>query len=148
MKTNSTYTILIAETDPLFRRKLIGVLQELNDEHFEVNFDIIEVYSLEELKVVISSSATGLAFIDHFYFLHYEKEMATLFNEKENKSLLVMLISDLGNEEIYDLLEPISKYKALSVIGHILKEDYSKDLIKVLTGVFLKKLHDMKNVLT
>lgn len=144
MKSTSTYTILIAETDANFRKKLVGVLNELNQEHFEVNFNIVEVYSFEELKIVISSASTSLAFIDYFYFVHYEKEMAALFNEKENKSLLVMLISDLENKNIYNLLEPISKYKALSIIGHIIKEDYPKDLIKVLTGVFLKKLHDLK----
>ncbi|MGZ3862220.1 MAG: hypothetical protein ACXVPN_11900 [Bacteroidia bacterium] len=141
----STYTILIAETDGNFRRKLVGVLNELSAESFEVGFDIIEVYSLEELKIVISSTPTGLAFIDHFYFVHHEKEMAGIFNEETNQSLLVMLISGLKNEEIDNLLEPVSKYKALSVIGHILKEEYPRDLIKVLTGVFLKKLFDLKN---
>jgi len=146
MKLGS-HTILIAETDLAFRRKLIGVLNELNAESFEANFDIIDVYSLEELKLVMSSTAPDLAFIDYFYFLKHEKEMADIFGDQENKSLLVMLIAGLENEEIDTLLEPVSKYKALSVIGHILKEDYPRDLIKVLTNVFLKKLYDMKNAL-
>lgn len=142
---SGTYTILIAETDANFRRKLVGVLNELNTENFETNFDILEVYSFEELKIVLSSASPDLFFIDYFYFVRYEKEMAAIFNEETNKSLLVMLISDLEKEGIYDLLEPIGKYKALSVIGHIIKEDYSRDLIKVLTTVFLKKLCEQKN---
>jgi len=137
---NKTLNILIAETNDRFRNKMREVFYGLEAENSSVKFNMLCPASIEETKSVVYNDQIDLAFVDYSYCLENDRKIANAFNKTLQDAHLVMLIPDEGSNEIYDMIETMDKRKSSYLSGHILKDNYSRDLIKVLVKVFIRKL--------
>ncbi|HWY38128.1 MAG TPA: hypothetical protein VNY73_06185 [Bacteroidia bacterium] len=141
MKNKRIY-VLIAETDNWFKNRLIDVLHKAEEEMEGVSLHITEANSLAEIGDVLKENTPHIALIEHTYFVKKPdvKQIATLLEGSKKKCEVVMLISHEINQKIYNAIENINNFRSLQLSGHLLKENYSRDLIKMLLKFLIKRV--------
>jgi hypothetical protein len=137
---DKTLNILIADTDDQFRHRLKEILYEVGLHNTFYTFNIICPVSIEEMKLVFESNKIALAFIDCSFFTEKDKAKADEFKRINMNCDLVMLIPDEGSNSVYEVIERMGKQKSYHLSGHILKDNYSRELVKVMVEIFLNKL--------
>ncbi|HXB39684.1 MAG TPA: hypothetical protein VNZ49_04030 [Bacteroidia bacterium] len=135
-----TLNILIADTDDLFRNKLKEILYEVEIHNTFYNFNVMCPASVEEIKLVFESDKIDLAFIDSAFFTEKDKAKVDEFKKINMNCHLVMLIPDEASNSVYEIIEHMGKQKSYQLSGHILKDNYSREMVRVMVEIFINKL--------
>lgn len=132
--------IAIIESDTRFRVKLEEILRSLEMEMPDYSFAIMKAGMPDEVNVIFDSMPVELAFIDPTFFEgEGKKKLDEVFKKLHVKCQVVLLIPGNISDRIYEIMEETDAYEYVYLDGHILKENYSPDLVRVLTKVFIKK---------
>lgn len=133
--------ILVAETDEWFRNKLREVFQELQYELTSITFKLTEVSDITEIKAALKKRTHDFALIEHHFFSNNTqvKQMVAIIEKQGKRCRFVMLISYGIHKNIAKVLDNINRNPTFDLVGHLLKENYPKDLIRVLLKFFMNK---------
>ena len=132
--------ILIAEPDLAFRRKLKNIFNSIEATSPGIKFTMTEPDSVEEIEKAYRVKLPDIIFMDSLYLLERSGRIMKMFKGKRTKDQLIMLISDDGAAKIKELISSLEKKRPLYLNGHILKENFSRELITVLVRFFIKKI--------
>lgn len=136
---NNHFSVLIAEPDQAFRQKLKNILSNIAATAPATRFSISEPEMPEEIERTYKTRNPDMVFLDSEYLLEKSGRIMQMFRGKKTKRQLVMLISDDGSARIKEVLQGLEKEKALYLNGHILKDNFSRELITVLIRFFIRK---------
>jgi hypothetical protein len=132
--------IAIIDSDTRFRVKLEEMLRSLEMETPEYNFTIMKAGLPEEIKIIFDSMPVELAFIDPAFFDgNGKKKLDEIFRKLQMRCQVVLLVPEMISDHIYEIMEEVDQYEHVYLEGHILKENYTPDLVRVLAKVFVKK---------
>jgi len=137
---NHAVCILIAEPDLAFRRKLKSIFNNIESATPGVKFAMVEPDSTEEIERAYRIKQPDIIFMDSVYLLDKAGRILKMLKGGKTKNQLIMLISDDGGSKIKELLSSLEKNKPLYLNGHLLKENFSRELITVLVRFFVRKI--------
>lgn len=136
---NNHFSVLIAEPDQTFRQKLKNILNTVAATTPGIRFSISEPEKPEDIERTFKTRNPDMVFLDSEYLLEKSGRIVQMFRGRKTKYQLVMLISDDGSAKIKEVLQGLEKEKSLHLNGHILKDNFSRELITVLIRFFIRK---------
>lgn len=131
------YRILVADNDQSFSKKIINILAKKLNNCNNVKFEQLTVDNSETIG---KNSDIELAFIDCKYFINDDTLLLSNLFKHNLNCFVVLLMSNLETEDLKQILNTFKKYKQHFLGEHILKDNYSDEVLAVFCRAFVDRV--------
>lgn len=137
LKEEKISRILVVDSDERFLKRISFIIKGITD-NLNVNTDLISKLKLDD-KLTEEQQNFELAFIDYQLFLSENQTILSQFFADNPNCLVILLISNMGGNDLQQIIATFKKYNQQFLGDHILKDNYSDDVMSVFCKIFIKK---------